>query len=60
VNLATRIVNGLCDRGILIGASGPRGHVLKVRPPLPFSREHADIFLNALDDTLDEQLHASR
>ncbi|WP_438396307.1 aspartate aminotransferase family protein [Caballeronia sp. DA-9] len=54
--LATRLVNGLRKRRILIGASGPEGHVLKIRPPLPFSIEHADFFLSAMEDTLrDEQ-----
>jgi 4-aminobutyrate aminotransferase-like enzyme len=51
---AIRLVNGLKKRFILIGASGPEGHVLKIRPPLPFSRENADQFLNAVDDTLRE------
>nr|WP_233837563.1 aspartate aminotransferase family protein [Paraburkholderia sp. ZP32-5] len=51
---AIRLVNGLKKRFILIGASGPEGHVLKIRPPLPFSRENADEFLNAVDDTLRE------
>jgi 4-aminobutyrate aminotransferase-like enzyme len=51
---ATRLVNGLKKRFILIGASGPEGHVLKIRPPLPFSRENADQFLDAIEDTLRE------
>jgi 4-aminobutyrate aminotransferase-like enzyme len=51
---AIRLVNGLKKRFILIGASGPEGHVLKIRPPLPFSRDNADQFLNAVDDTLRE------
>jgi 4-aminobutyrate aminotransferase-like enzyme len=52
--LAIRLVNGLRKRFILIGASGPEGHVLKIRPPLPFSRSNADHFLSAMDDTLQE------
>ncbi|MFT4066663.1 aspartate aminotransferase family protein [Paraburkholderia sp.] len=51
---ATRVVNALARRRVLIGASGPRGHVLKIRPPLPFSRAHADTFLAALDEALIE------
>jgi 4-aminobutyrate aminotransferase-like enzyme len=51
---AIRLVNGLKKRFILIGASGPEGHVLKIRPPLPFSRDNADQFLNAVEDTLRE------
>jgi 4-aminobutyrate aminotransferase-like enzyme len=53
--LATRLVNGLRKRRILIGASGPEGHVLKIRPPLPFSVEHADFFLSAMEETLREE-----
>jgi 4-aminobutyrate aminotransferase-like enzyme len=53
--LASRIVNGLRKRRILISASGPHGHVLKIRPPLLFSRENADQFLDALDRTLQEE-----
>lgn len=38
---------------MLISATGPRGSVLKIRPPLPFGPEHADQFLNILSEVLD-------
>lgn len=50
--LAARIVNGLRERRVLISASGPNANVLKIRPPLVFSRENADHFVAALEDTL--------
>jgi 4-aminobutyrate aminotransferase-like enzyme len=50
--LASRIVNGLRDRRVLISATGPAGNVLKVRPPLPFGRPHADQLLEALAQVL--------
>jgi 4-aminobutyrate aminotransferase-like enzyme len=50
--LTTRIVNGLRERRILISASGPRANVLKIRPPLVFSRENADMLIDALADVL--------
>jgi len=50
--LTTRIVNGLRERRILISASGPRANVLKIRPPLVFSRENADTLIDALADVL--------
>ncbi|MET0173480.1 MAG: aspartate aminotransferase family protein [Agrobacterium vaccinii] len=50
--LTTRIVNGLRDRRILISASGPNANILKIRPPLVFSRENADMLVSALDDVL--------
>ena len=46
------VVNGLRSRHILISAAGPDGNVLKIRPPLPFSRENADQFTDALDAVL--------
>jgi len=46
--LTKRIVNGLRMRGVLIGSEGPRGNVLKLRPPMPFLPEHADIVAEAL------------
>jgi 4-aminobutyrate aminotransferase-like enzyme len=51
-DLALAIVNGMRDRRVLISATGPRGHVLKVRPPLPFARPQADQFLEALSAVL--------
>lgn len=50
--LTTRIVNGLRQRRILISASGPNANVLKIRPPLVFSRENADLLVEALGDVL--------
>ena len=49
---AKRIINTMRDRGILISRIGPKDNVLKIRPPMPFSREHADLLLATLDDVL--------
>ena len=49
---AVRVVNTLRRNRVLISASGPRGESLKIRPPLPFSRTHADLFLDRLDQAL--------
>ncbi|MEM1276500.1 MAG: aspartate aminotransferase family protein [Pseudomonadota bacterium] len=51
---AARVINGLKDRGVLIGAAGKFGHTLKIRPPLCLSKEEADIFVDALHETLAE------
>ena len=48
-----RLVNGLRDRHILIGAAGRNANVLKIRPPLPFSGENADLFLSVTTDVLE-------
>jgi 4-aminobutyrate aminotransferase and related aminotransferases len=50
--LTTRIVNGLRERRILISASGPQANVLKIRPPLVFSRENADMLVDGLAEVL--------
>jgi 4-aminobutyrate aminotransferase-like enzyme/Ser/Thr protein kinase RdoA (MazF antagonist) len=50
--LARKATEGLRERGILISATGPAGNVLKIRPPLVFQREHADLLLQALDEVL--------
>ena len=47
-----RIVNGLREARVLISATGPRGHTLKIRPPLVFSRDNVDQFLDRLDAVL--------
>lgn len=51
-NETAAIVNGLRERRILISAAGPAANVLKIRPPLIFSKDNADLFLTALDDVL--------
>lgn len=42
---ASRLVNDLRRDGILISATGPKGHILKIRPPLTFSFANVDQFL---------------
>ncbi len=49
---AIRVVNGLRERRVLISATGPHGHTLKIRPPLPFARQHVDHLAEALTATL--------
>ena len=46
------VTEAMRERGVLISATGPAGNVLKIRPPLVFQREHADLLLRALDDVL--------
>ena len=49
-----RVVNGLRARRVLISSTGPRGNVLKIRPPLVFSKENADLLVDALAQVLTE------
>jgi 4-aminobutyrate aminotransferase-like enzyme len=34
---------------VLIGSEGPNGSILKLRPPMPFYRDHAKLLLQAID-----------
>ncbi|MEV8239816.1 aspartate aminotransferase family protein [Microbacterium testaceum] len=52
--LANRVVNGLREKRVLVSASGRYENVLKIRPPLVFTRAHADRLLTALDEVLTE------
>lgn len=52
--LAALVVNGLKDGGVLTGAIGPHANILKLRPPMVFSRENADYMLEIFDRVLSE------
>lgn len=49
---ATRVVNTMRDNGVLISACGEDHNILKIRPPLIFSRENVDLFVDVLDNAL--------
>ena len=51
---AVRIVNAMKDKGFLIGNAGAFGNVVKIRPPLVFSRQDAAAFLSAFEETVAE------
>jgi 4-aminobutyrate aminotransferase-like enzyme/Ser/Thr protein kinase RdoA (MazF antagonist) len=48
------VMNAMRDAGVLVGQTGPRGDVLKIRPPLVFGTEEADVLIAALDTALRE------
>lgn len=47
-----RVVNFMRENGVLISRIGPFDNVLKMRPPMPFSRDNADQLLSRLDQAL--------
>ncbi len=49
---AGQVAEAMRDRGILLGTTGPAGNVLKIRPPLVFQRDQADLLLETLDGVL--------
>jgi len=51
-DIATRVINGMRERGILMGKLGIHQNATKIRPPMPFSKENADLMLSTLDDVL--------
>lgn len=55
-DLATDLINTLKTKRVLIGAAGKYGNTLKLRPPLCLSASEADIFLTALERSLDKLL----
>lgn len=46
------VIEGLLARGVLVGITGAGRNLLKIRPPMCFSRANADQLVAALDDTL--------
>ena len=49
---AAHAVDELREHGILVGLTGKNADVLKVRPPLVFADEHAELLVGALDRIL--------
>jgi 4-aminobutyrate aminotransferase-like enzyme len=50
---AARVSEELRETGILVGRTGKSDDVLKIRPPLVFADEHAELLVEALDRLLD-------
>jgi len=49
---ARSVVDALRRDGVLIGRTGPREDVLKIRPPLVFAEPHVDLLVEALERAL--------
>jgi 4-aminobutyrate aminotransferase-like enzyme len=54
--MADQIMNHMRENGVLIGTTGQNYATLKIRPPIVFQKEHAEIFLVALIKAIDELL----
>lgn len=46
------IINAMKERGVLISRIGKQDNILKIRPPMVFSKENADVLLSTLDSVL--------
>ncbi len=49
-----RVVEAMKREGVLLGSIGRHGNILKLRPPLVFSRENADLAIDTLAGVLRE------
>lgn len=47
-----RLINRMRQESILMGALGINHNTMKIRPPMPFSKENADHMIDVLDDAL--------
>ena len=47
-----QVLNLMAQAGVLAGSEGRLGNVIKIRPPLLFGREHADLLVEVLDRSL--------
>ncbi|WP_369952759.1 aspartate aminotransferase family protein [Sedimentitalea sp. XS_ASV28] len=47
-----RVINAMRQRGIIHSKLGRHKNALKIRPPMPFSVENADLLFDTLDDVL--------
>ena len=59
MEIPPRVVNALRDDGIMIGRVGRVENVLKIRPPLVFSDEHADLLVEAVSRALAPETRSS-
>ena len=51
-DIASRVINDLRQRGVLMGSNGINYNVLKIRPPLVFSQANVDHFLTVFEGVL--------
>jgi 4-aminobutyrate aminotransferase-like enzyme len=49
---ASMLVNRMKDLGVLLSTDGPHHNVIKIKPPLVFSRSDADLVVDRLDSVL--------
>jgi 4-aminobutyrate aminotransferase-like enzyme len=47
-----RIINAMRHRGIILSKLGRHKNTLKIRPPMPFSIQNADLLFDTLDEVL--------
>ena len=53
-DLADAAVQRMRDKGVLLSTDGPEHNIIKMKPPLVFSEEDADLLVSGLDEVLSE------
>ena len=51
---ASYVANRMREQGILLGTDGPYHNVVKIRPPMPFEIEDADLLVDAFERVVRE------
>jgi len=57
--VASKMVNQMKERGILLGTDGPFNNVIKIKPPMVITKEDIDMFVRVFDDELSKMPAAS-
>ncbi len=48
-----KLINAMREEGVLMGLIGRYDNLLKIRPPMPFNRDHADHLFQVLESVLE-------
>jgi len=51
---ASFIADRMREYGVLLGTDGPYHNVIKIRPPMPFSKGDADVLIDTMEKILEE------
>jgi 4-aminobutyrate aminotransferase-like enzyme len=51
---AAYVMNRMREHGILLGTDGPYHNVVKIRPPMPFDEENAELMVDVMGKVLSE------
>ena len=53
-SFTSEVVEAMRERGVLLNSIGRHRNTLKMRPPMPFSKENADLAIDTLETVLSE------
>ena len=53
-NEAHTIVNSMKEKGVLLSTDGPDHNVIKIKPPMIFSKDNAHELVSKIDETISE------